>query len=90
VADARIVTGFLIVFLVLRENSYASSIIEVKAGQHVTRRGPTAINGQWLIQCRWYFLSLMRNDFSSQTHSFVRSSNDSPRDHLPVPDEFSS
>jgi protein-S-isoprenylcysteine O-methyltransferase Ste14 len=53
VADALIVTGFLIVFLVLRENSYASSIIEVKAGQHVTRRGPTAINGQWLIQCRW-------------------------------------
>jgi protein-S-isoprenylcysteine O-methyltransferase Ste14 len=53
VADALIVTGFLIVFLVLRENSYASSIIEVKAGQHVTRRGPTAINGQWLIQCHW-------------------------------------
>jgi protein-S-isoprenylcysteine O-methyltransferase Ste14 len=43
VADTLIVTEFLIVFLVLRENSYASSIVEVKAGQRVISTGPYSI-----------------------------------------------
>jgi protein-S-isoprenylcysteine O-methyltransferase Ste14 len=43
VADTLIVTGFLIVFLVLRENSYASSIVEVKADQRVISTGPYSI-----------------------------------------------
>ena len=42
-ADALVVTGFLIVFLVFRENSYASSIVEVQAGQHVISTGPYGI-----------------------------------------------
>jgi protein-S-isoprenylcysteine O-methyltransferase Ste14 len=39
VADALVVAAFVVVFLVLRENSYASSIVEVKAGQHLISTG---------------------------------------------------
>jgi protein-S-isoprenylcysteine O-methyltransferase Ste14 len=39
-ADALVLAGFVIFFLVFRENSYASSIIEVKTGQRVISTGP--------------------------------------------------
>jgi protein-S-isoprenylcysteine O-methyltransferase Ste14 len=35
-----VVLGFLIVFLVFRENSHTSAVIEVSAGQKVITRGP--------------------------------------------------
>ena len=41
--DILIAMGFLAVFLVFRENSYASSIIEVGAEQKVVATGPYAI-----------------------------------------------
>jgi protein-S-isoprenylcysteine O-methyltransferase Ste14 len=43
VADALVVAAFVIVFLVFRENSYASSIVEVKADQRVISTGPYRI-----------------------------------------------
>src|SRR5262249_22802332 len=35
--------GFLIVFLVFRENTYTSAVIEVAAGQRVIDTGPYAV-----------------------------------------------
>jgi protein-S-isoprenylcysteine O-methyltransferase Ste14 len=43
VADALVVVGFLIVFRVFQENSFASSVIEVEAGQPVVSAGPYAV-----------------------------------------------
>ena len=42
-ADALVLLGYGLVFLVFRENSYASRIIEVEQGQHVITSGPYAI-----------------------------------------------
>lgn len=42
-ADAVVVLGYLIVFLVFRENSYTSRIIDVEKGQRVVTTGPYAI-----------------------------------------------
>jgi protein-S-isoprenylcysteine O-methyltransferase Ste14 len=39
-ADVVVATGFAIVFLAFRENSHASAVIEVKAGQRVVATGP--------------------------------------------------
>ncbi|HVI96430.1 MAG TPA: isoprenylcysteine carboxylmethyltransferase family protein [Anaeromyxobacter sp.] len=39
-ADALVAVGFAIVFLVFRENSHASAVIEVSAGQRVVSTGP--------------------------------------------------
>jgi protein-S-isoprenylcysteine O-methyltransferase Ste14 len=39
-ADALVALGFLVVFLVFRENSHASATIEVHAGQRVVTTGP--------------------------------------------------
>ena len=41
--DALIAVGFLIVFLVFKENSYASALIEVGAAQKVIETGPYAL-----------------------------------------------
>ena len=43
VADAVVALGYLLVFLVFRENSYTSRIIEVETGQRVITTGPYAI-----------------------------------------------
>jgi protein-S-isoprenylcysteine O-methyltransferase Ste14 len=43
VADAIVLSGYIFVFLVLRENSYASRIIEVEKDQKVITTGPYAI-----------------------------------------------
>jgi protein-S-isoprenylcysteine O-methyltransferase Ste14 len=40
IADGFVALGFFIVFLVFRENSYASAVIEVTAGQKVIASGP--------------------------------------------------
>jgi protein-S-isoprenylcysteine O-methyltransferase Ste14 len=40
VGDAMVAAGFLIVFVVFRENSFASSTIEVAEGQRVVSTGP--------------------------------------------------
>jgi protein-S-isoprenylcysteine O-methyltransferase Ste14 len=40
VADALVAVGFAIVFLVFRENSHTSAVIEVSAGQRVISSGP--------------------------------------------------
>src|SRR5659263_625876 len=42
-ANAIVLSGYIFVFLVLRENSYASRIIEVEKGQEVISTGPYAI-----------------------------------------------
>lgn len=42
-ADAVVALGYLLVFLVFRENSYSSRIINVEAGQRVITTGPYAI-----------------------------------------------
>ncbi|MDO8726669.1 MAG: isoprenylcysteine carboxylmethyltransferase family protein [Candidatus Methanoperedens sp.] len=42
-ANAIVLAGYIIVFFVLRENSYASRIIEVEKGQKVITTGPYAI-----------------------------------------------
>lgn len=42
-ADAVVLSGYILVFFVFRENSYASRIIEVEAGQTVVTTGPYAI-----------------------------------------------
>jgi len=42
-ANAIVLSGYIFVFLVLRENSYASRIIEVEKGQKVITTGPYAI-----------------------------------------------
>lgn len=42
-ANAIVFSGYLLVFFVLRENSYASRIIEVEKGQKVITTGPYAI-----------------------------------------------
>ncbi len=39
-ADGFVLAGFLIVFLVFKENSYASAVIEVKADQQLISTGP--------------------------------------------------
>ena len=41
--DLLVVTGFIVVFLVFRENSYTSGIIEVAAEQRVISTGPYAL-----------------------------------------------
>ena len=41
--DLLLATGFFIVFLTFRENSYTSAIIEVKEGQTVISTGPYAV-----------------------------------------------
>jgi len=43
VADAIVVAGVVITFLAGRENSYASNIVEVRAGQHVVSKGVYSI-----------------------------------------------
>jgi protein-S-isoprenylcysteine O-methyltransferase Ste14 len=43
VADVLVVVGFLIVFRVFQENRYASSTVEVEAGQTVVSTGPYAV-----------------------------------------------
>lgn len=43
VANAIVLSGYIFVFFVLRENSYASRIIEVEKGQKVIATGPYAI-----------------------------------------------
>jgi protein-S-isoprenylcysteine O-methyltransferase Ste14 len=42
-ADAIVFLGYLLFFLVLRENSYASRVVEVEQGQKVISTGPYAI-----------------------------------------------
>jgi protein-S-isoprenylcysteine O-methyltransferase Ste14 len=42
-ADAIVFLGYLFIFLVFRENSYASRIVEVEAGQPVITTGPYAL-----------------------------------------------
>jgi protein-S-isoprenylcysteine O-methyltransferase Ste14 len=42
-ANVFVLSGYIFVFLVLRENSYASRIIEVEKGQKVITTGPYAI-----------------------------------------------
>jgi protein-S-isoprenylcysteine O-methyltransferase Ste14 len=42
-ADAVVFLGYLFIFLVFRENSYASRIVEVEAGQRVITTGPYAL-----------------------------------------------
>ena len=42
-ADRIVFCGYLIFFLTLRENSYASRIIEVEEGQRVVSTGPYAV-----------------------------------------------
>jgi len=42
-ANAIVLSGYIFVFLVLRENSYASRIIEVENGQKVITTGPYVI-----------------------------------------------
>ncbi len=42
-ANAVVLSGYILVFFVLRENSYASRIIEVEKGQKVITTGPYAI-----------------------------------------------
>lgn len=42
-SDALIFLGYLIIFLVFRENSYASRIIEVERGQKVIMTGPYSV-----------------------------------------------
>jgi protein-S-isoprenylcysteine O-methyltransferase Ste14 len=42
-ADILVVVGFWIIFLALRENGHASSIIEVKSGQNVISTGPYSL-----------------------------------------------
>ena len=39
-ADLLVVLGFLIIFLVFRENSYTSGVVKVEAGQQVIATGP--------------------------------------------------
>jgi protein-S-isoprenylcysteine O-methyltransferase Ste14 len=41
--DALVLLGFLAVFLVFRENTFTSSVIEVAAGQRVIDSGPYAL-----------------------------------------------
>lgn len=43
IADLFIFIGYLLFFLVLKENTYASRIIEVEKGQKVISTGPYAI-----------------------------------------------
>ncbi len=42
-ADTVVALGYLLVFLVFRENSYTSRIIEVEEGQRVVHTGPYAV-----------------------------------------------
>jgi protein-S-isoprenylcysteine O-methyltransferase Ste14 len=42
-ADVIVFLGYIIAFLTLRENSYASRIIEVESGQKVISTGPYAV-----------------------------------------------
>jgi protein-S-isoprenylcysteine O-methyltransferase Ste14 len=42
-ADVMVFLGYLFIFLVFRENSYASRIVEVEAGQRVITSGPYAM-----------------------------------------------
>jgi len=41
--DAVILAGYIIIFLVFRENSYASRIVEIDTGQKVISTGPYSI-----------------------------------------------
>lgn len=40
IADALVLVGFLIIFFVFKENSYAASTVRVEAHQHVITTGP--------------------------------------------------
>jgi protein-S-isoprenylcysteine O-methyltransferase Ste14 len=42
-ANVLVLTGYVLIFLVMRENRYASRIIEVEPGQKVVTSGPYAI-----------------------------------------------
>jgi protein-S-isoprenylcysteine O-methyltransferase Ste14 len=42
-ADALVFAGYLLFFLVLKENSYASRVVKVEAGQKVISSGPYSI-----------------------------------------------
>jgi protein-S-isoprenylcysteine O-methyltransferase Ste14 len=42
-ADCIVFIGYLLVFLVLRENSYASRVVEVEQGQKVISSGPYSV-----------------------------------------------
>ena len=42
-ADAAVFLGYLLIFLVFRENSYAARTVEVEAGQRVVSSGPYAL-----------------------------------------------
>jgi protein-S-isoprenylcysteine O-methyltransferase Ste14 len=54
-ADVLVVSGFLVVFLVFRENSYTSAVVTVEADQRVISSGPYRLvrhpmyAGAWLI-----------------------------------------
>jgi len=43
ISDIMVLTGYMIVFAVFRENSYASRVVDVEAGQKVISAGPYAI-----------------------------------------------
>ena len=42
-ADATLLLGYGLFFLVLRENSYASRVVEVEEGQRIVSTGPYAV-----------------------------------------------
>ncbi len=54
-ADLMVIVGLAIIFAVLRENSYAASVIKVEAGQQVVSTGPYRVvrhpmyAGAWLM-----------------------------------------
>lgn len=43
IADVAVVLGYLFVFLVFKENSYASRVVEVQEGQQVISTGPYGV-----------------------------------------------
>jgi protein-S-isoprenylcysteine O-methyltransferase Ste14 len=57
-ADIPVVVGFWIIFLALRENGHASSIIEVKSGQNVISTGPySLVRHPMYFGCVVFFLA---------------------------------
>jgi protein-S-isoprenylcysteine O-methyltransferase Ste14 len=42
-ADALVIAGYTLIFLVFRENSFASRVVEVVPGQRVVSTGPYAV-----------------------------------------------
>jgi len=59
VADVFVLLGYLLFILVLRENSYASRVVDVEADQKVISTGPYA-----LVRHPMYFAALMIFSFS--------------------------